>query len=153
MPETFRIKGVAEFKAAMHQIDVRVDAATVAGLKAMQNAAKRNIKARMRGKPRWSHRGTGRTGPAVDVGGGNSPRTGGPGKLTGHLAKGVGGVKRPRSRGPGVYAGGVGSGGQAQNLYKRRVEQKYPYVAPGVGKTLAEAEGIWAAAWGKAIHR
>ncbi len=149
----FRVRGVAEVRTALHAMDVRVDVATVAALKAMQNAAKRNIKSRMRGKPRWNHRGTGRTGPAITVAGAtHSPRSGGPGKLTGHLAAGVGGVRRPKPRGLGVWAGGVGIGGNAQNLYKRQTEAKFPAVKPGVEKAIAEGEPIWAKAWDKAIH-
>lgn len=149
------IHGVKEIRAALDKIDARAEVATVAGLKAMQNNAKRNIKSRMRGRARWDRRGDSqRTGVAVDLN--LSPhhvnRAGGPGKLTGSLARGVGGIRRPKKRGP-EWVGGVGVGGQVTNLYKRQVEGAFPYIAPGVKRTVEQAPEIWAKAWGKAINR
>lgn len=149
------VKGGRELRTELTRMDARVEVATVAGLKAMQAAAKRNIRSKMRGRARWDHRGASdRTGDAVDLylSPHHSTRTGGPGKLTGELYRGVGAVKRPKKRGS-TWVGGVGVGGRVTNLYKRQVEGKFPFVAPGVKKTEAEAGPIWSKAWGKAIKR
>ena len=49
-----------------------------------------------------------------------------------------------------VY-GGVGIGGGVRNLYKRRVEQRFPYFPPGVSGAEAEVAQIWERAWRKVV--
>jgi hypothetical protein len=149
------VKGGAEVRSALVAMDLRVDVATVAGIKALQNDAKKNVRSRMRGRPRWDRRGTSpRTGVAVNLG--LSPhhvtKSGGPGKLTGTLARAVGGKRRIEKRGV-EWVGGVGVGGiNVTNLYRKQVEARYPYLEPGVKKTEGKAQVLVEAAWAKAVH-
>lgn len=148
------VTGGGRVRRELTLMDLRVDAATRAALKTMQSAAKRNIRSRMRGRPRWDHRGaSSRTGAEVDLN--LSPhhvrRTGGPGRLTGELSRHVGGVRRIRQVGR-EFHGGVGAGGGVTNLYRRRVEAAYPYFEPGVKATEAKSEALWEAAWAKATR-
>jgi len=147
--------GVKEFEAAIVAQNERVNAATLAALKANQNLIKRNVRSRLRGKPRWNHRGKSRrTGPEVniDTGKGHTPRSGGPGKFTGKLYRGVGGVRKPKWNGV-YWEGGVGVGGGVRNLYKKRVEAQFPYFKPAVEKSEAAVEATWAKAWGRAMSK
>jgi hypothetical protein len=122
-------------------------------MKAAQNVAKSSVKRQIRGRPRWDHRGaSSRTGGAVNLH--LSPphvsRSGGPGRLTGVLARGVGGVRKPKPAPGGGFQGGVGVGGGVRNLYKKRTEAKFPYFAPGVKKAEPKMAAVWEAAWAKA---
>ncbi len=150
------VKGGAEVRSELRKIDLKVDLATLAALKKMQSVAKKNIRSRLRGRPRWDRRGaSGRTGAEVNLN--LSPhmvrKGGGPGRLTGTLSRGVGGVKKPKPIPGGGFKGGVGVGIRVTNLYKRQLEEKYPYFYPAIKKTELEAGPIWEAAYSKAIHR
>lgn len=154
MAEGFRIYGLRELEAGLDRMSHDIDRATVAALKATQNLAKKSIRAGMRGRPRWDHRGpSARTGPGVylNLNPPHSPRSGGPGRLSGNLAKGVGGVRKPRKT-LGGFQGGVGVGGGSRNLYKKITEGRYPYVKPGVDKVEKQFPEIWMKAWNKATH-
>lgn len=146
-----RIEGVDRVVAALDRMSREIDVGTVAALKATQNLAKSSIRSRMRGKPRWNHRGkSARTGAAVKVdGSAHTSRSGGPGRLTGTLSRGVGGVRKPKKT-PEGYQGGVGVGGGVRNLYKKRIEGQYPYVKPGIAKAAPKFPPVWERAWGRA---
>lgn len=154
MAESFRIYGLRELNAGLDRMERDIDRATVAALKATQNLAKKSIRSGMRGRPRWDHRGaSSRTGGSINLNltPHHSPRGGGPGRLTGTLARGVGGVRRPRKTLSG-FQGGVGVGGGVRNLYKKINEGKFPYVKPGVDKVERKFPEIWMEAWNKATH-
>ena len=134
----------------------RIDPATIRAIKKSQSATKSAIKGRMRSRPRWDHRGrSGRTGPAVNLN--LNPhhvtKNSGPGKLSGSLVGSIRGSKTPRKRGYQI-SGAVlsGSYGGPQNLYKKHVEAKYPYFAPGVKRAEKKLPSIWEKEWGKAIE-
>jgi hypothetical protein len=151
------VRGTREVEAALVKVSRQIDAASIAALKACQNSAKSSIKSGLRGRPRWDHRGkSARTGDSVRLN--LSPhhvtKAGGPGKLTGTLARGVGGVRKPKvNPTTGTVEGGVGVGGGVRNLYKKRQEAKYPYVAPGLAKAQPKMPALWAAAWAKATAK
>jgi hypothetical protein len=134
----------------------RVDLGTAAGVKKIQQVTKSSIKSGMRGRPRWDHRGASRrTGEAVNLRL-NPPHVskgGGPGKLSGSLAKSIRASKKPRPT-EGGFSGVVMSGGAGgpQNLYKRQIESKYPYFVPGVNRAKPKMPAIWHAAWEKATQ-
>ncbi|MET8627929.1 hypothetical protein ABZW30_30020 [Kitasatospora sp. NPDC004669] len=145
---------MTELHAGLDRMMHDVDHATVAALKATQNLAKQSVRARMRGRPRWDHRGASdRTGDAVNLNLNphHQPRQGGPGRLTGALARGVGGVRKPRKT-PAGFAGGVGVGGGVRNLYKGRTEARFAYLKPGVDAALPAFEAVWFKAWNRAVH-
>lgn len=148
------VTGAGRARAEIHKLGLRSDAATIAGIKALQREAKKNVKSSMRGRPRWDHRGASeRTGGDVslNLSPHHASRSGGPGKLTGSLSRAVGGARRIKKRGP-AWVGGVGVGGvNVTNLYKRKVEARYPFLAPGVKKTEGRAEEIVTAAWRRII--
>lgn len=149
------VRGARKVISELHLMDARVDAATVAALKKMQAEAKKNIRSQMRGRPRWDHRGaSSRTGEAVDLNLSphHQPRSGGPGRLTGMLSRHVGGKRHIDKRGA-EWVGGVGAGGGVTNLYRARVEARYPYVEPGVKATERKAKEIWPLAWERALRR
>jgi hypothetical protein len=149
-----RIEGVRELEAGLERMSRDIDKATVAALKATQNLAKKSVRSLMRGRPRWSHRGkSSRTGEGVETGMNprHQPRQGGPGRLTGTLARGVGGVRKPHKT-PQGFEGGVGVGGGVRNLYKRRAEGAYPYLKPGVDRATPGFEAVWFKAWGRATR-
>jgi hypothetical protein len=135
----------------------RVDKATIAAVKRVQTVTKTSVKGQMRGKPRWNHRGkSARTGERVSLPElpRHSPRSGGPGKMTGALFKSIRSSKRPRKVADGysgvVWSGGVGA---ATNLYKAKVEGTAPYFKPGIAKATPKMAAVWEAAWGKAINK
>ncbi|PJN00790.1 hypothetical protein CG740_23070 [Streptomyces sp. CB01201] len=149
------VRGTKEGIAAITAMDKRIELASLKALKASQSAAKSSIKAKMRGRPRWDHRGkSARTGDSVKLH--LSPhhvsKSGGPGRLTGRLSGGIGGVRRPKPLPEGGFQGGVGAGGKLQNLYKRQVEDKYPYIKPGVRAAEPKMAAAWELAWAKAIR-
>jgi hypothetical protein len=47
----------------------------------------------------------------------------------------------------------VGGAGGPQNLYKEKIEGKYPYFKPGINKATPKMPGIYEAAWAKAISK
>lgn len=156
MAEDFFVtyRGVTELRTAIDAVSKQIDVATIAALKASQNLAKAKIKSGMRGRPRWDHRGaSSRTGPAValNLNPHHTSKGGGPGRLTGTLARGVGGVRKPIKI-PGGFQGGVGVGGGVRNLYKKLIEGQYPYVKPGLAKATPQMPAIWAKAWDKSVR-
>lgn len=148
-------RGIDQAQKELARIDRDGRAATVGAVRAVQNLAKSRVRSRLRGKPRWSHRGaSSRTGPEVNLDGPkNSPRSGGPGRFTGQLASGVSGMKRPRTGVEGVRgAVWMGKGG-VRNLYKWRLEKDHPYFAPAVKAMEPQVAPIWEKAWKKVIDR
>jgi len=151
------IKGLREAQAELKQIAHEGDDATKAAVNAAGALVARSIKSRMRGKPRWNHRGASkRTGPEVNTGGpAHSPRGGGPGKFTGTLASGVRKSRRPRPA-PGGFSGAVIMGSKdtkIRNLYKGRTEENFPFWAPGVAAATPKVEAVWEKAWTRVIDK
>lgn len=151
-----RIEGVERLSEALDVISKRIDVATVSALKASQNLAKKSIKSKMRGRPRWDRRGKSRVyseSVNLHLNPRHVSKGGGPGKFTGHLSRAVGGVKRPKKTFDG-FKGGVGVGGtrSTTNLYRGRVEANYPYFKPGVEAAEKGMEAIWLKAWDKSIR-
>lgn len=158
MPGDFdiRIEGVERLNAALDEVSRRIDAATVSALKATQNLAKKSIRSKMRGRPRWDRRGKSRvytTSVNLNLSPHHVNKGGGPGKFTGHLSRAVGSVKRPRKTLDG-FKGGVGVGGtrSSTNLYRGKVEANFPYFKPGVEAAHKGMEAIWLKAWDKSIR-
>lgn len=151
------VEGARSLKDALMGIADDGDAATLAAVKASANLMKSRVRSRLRGKPRWSHRGaSSRTGAAVDLGGpAHSPRSGGPGRFTGQLAQSVRSSRRPRRTAEG-YDTAVFMGGRktpVTNLYKGRQEKKYPYFAPGIKTAEPQIAVVWEKAWKRVIDR
>lgn len=150
---TVVVRGTKEVNLALTRMEREIDLATVKALKATQALAKKTIKAGMRGRPRWDHRGkSSRTGETVrlDLTPHHVAKGGGPGRLTGKLTKGVGGVRKPKPIPFGGFQGGVGVGGGVRNLYKKKIEGTYPYVRPGIRKAEPKMAAVWQTAWGRA---
>lgn len=147
-------RGIEEAKKELARIDKDGRIATVAAVRAVQNLAKSRVRSRLRGKPRWGHRGaSSRTGAAVDLFPGSSPRSGGPGRFTGMLASGVSGMKRPRSL-AGTTKGAVWMGkGGVRNLYKWQQEEAFPYFAPAMKAMEPLVAPVWEKAWKRVIDR
>lgn len=148
------VRGVRELEAGLARMTRDVDVATVKALKATQQLAKKSIRANIKGRPRWDHRGKSkRTGGTVNLH--LTPhhvtKGGGPGRLTGTLSRGVGGVRRPRRTLQG-WQGGVGVGGGVRNLYKKRTEGKFPYFKPGLDRAEPLMSAVWFEAWGRAVR-
>jgi hypothetical protein len=148
-------KGLDECKVELKRIAREGDVATSAAVKASASVVSRAIKSRMRGKPRWNHRGAStRTGPEVNVSGpAHNAHGGGPGKFTGTLASGVRTGRKPRKLADG-YSGAVIMGSKdtkIRNLYKGRTEQKFPFWAPGVAASEARVGAAWEKAWDKVL--
>lgn len=151
------MKGVDEIEAALSEMVAATDAATYAAMRAASQVAKTQVKQGMRGRPRWDRRGaSSRTGPEVNLN--LSPhhvsKAGGPGKLTGYMRGAVGVVKKPKKLGT-AYHGGIGVGGgrtPTTNLYKAKVNAKYPYLQPGVTKAEPKMAVAWKRAWAKATE-
>lgn len=158
MALSIKILGVRELAADMELIQKKVDLATVVATKKAQSEIVKNVKSRLRGRPRWNHRGRSRIyGAPVNISGmsKNSPRGGGPGKFTGMLYAGVGGKKNVVSVG-GTVKGGVGVGGsrlRPNNLKKRYLEARYPFFEPGVKAAEAKIGEVYATSWRAAIDR
>lgn len=144
-------------EVALTAMQKQVDLATVAALKKVTQQAAVSVRSGMRGRPRWDRRGKSRrTGPEVNLH--LSPHVvkkgGGPGRLSGQLVKYVKKSRRPRPA-PGGASAVVFMGGSktAVNIYKRKVEQEYPYFAPGIKKAEKKMPEVWAAAWAKATNK
>lgn len=155
------ISGVKECIAGLDAIQARTDAATIAATKKAQAVAKVSVRSGMRGRPRWDRRG--RTGKGESAAGAAvnlnlSPhhvsKGGGPGRLTGQLSKAVGVMKRPRRTGVGQYTGGIGVGGKRSItlIYRKEVEARAPYMAPGVAKAEPKIAEAYKVAWAKATE-
>jgi hypothetical protein len=157
MPAEFGYRVIAgDLHAALDAVSRRIDVATVSALKATQNLAKKNIRSKMRGRPRWDQRGKSRvytTSVNLNLTPHHVSKGGGPGKFTGHLSRAVGGVKKPKKT-LGGFKGGVGVGGtrSTTNMYRGKVEGKYPYFKPGVESASKGMEAIWMKSWDKAIR-
>ena len=150
-------KGVNEFNSVTKEIEGRVDRATLASMKTVQNKMKVAIRANLRGEPRWTQKGKNKiTGANYQVPGTvgqhNRPRGGSPGRMTGTLYKGVGSVKKPKNVN-GYFEGGVGIGAKPNNVKKRMLETKYPYFAPAIAKVEPQVVTIYQNAWAKATDR
>ena len=150
-------KGVERFNETTKEIESRVDAATLSALRANQNKLKTAIRANLRGAPRWTEKGANRiTGASFQVAGTtgqkNTPRAGGPGRMTGVLYKGVGAVRKPQMR-LGSLVGGVGIGAKPNNVKKRVFEAKFPYFKPAVDKVTPSMGATFEKGWEKAIHK
>lgn len=157
MGEGFGIHtSVKAAEAELAVIQKHVDVATLAALKKVQATAKTSVRSSMRGRPRWDRRGkTGNGGAPVnlDLTPHHVSKGGGPGQLTGSLRRGVGGVKRPKKI-PGGFQGGVGVGGKktVANIYRKQVEDKFPFLAPGIKKAEKKFPIVWEKAWAKATE-
>ena len=155
------ISGVNDFNAVTKDIELKTAQATIAGIKANQNKIKTAIRANLRGAPRWTQRKgkvyTSSFQVPGTTGQHNSPRGGGPGKMTGVLYAGVGGVRKPKEVN-GTWFGGVGIGSsygimKTNNFKKGTLEAKFPYFKPAVEKVLPVIAETYAAGWDKAIAR
>ncbi len=160
MPGEMRavVRGVKQAEASLMRMDRQIDLATLKALKACQGLTRKAIKSGLRGRPRWDHRGrSSRTGATVNLN--LNPhrvsKAGGPGKLTGSLARSIRSDKRPRPLPGGGFNGAVFAGGKGgpQNLYKGRLEGNFPYFKPGVDKATPGMAAIWTAAWGRATSK
>lgn len=136
-----------ETLAALTRLDRQIDPTTIKAIKKSQRVARTAIRGRMRSRPRWDQRGRSRrTGEEVNLH--LSPhhvrKNSGPGKLSGALVSSIRSSKTPRKRGYQI-SGAVMSGsyGGPQNLYKKHVEAKYPYFAPGVKNAEKKLPPIW----------
>jgi hypothetical protein len=152
------IEGAKAAQLELAAMDARADAATIAALKKVQSLTAARVRSRLRGRPRWSHRGQGLRWKFVkpfDTGGGKShiTRSGGPGRFTGTLGGAVKGSRRPRRKGFGTYSAIVFVGsknGKIVNIYKSKLEGKYPYFKPGVKSAEPKMPAVWEAAYAKA---
>ena len=149
------VRNLKEITTAIKKVDVAVDVATLAALKTFQSTAKKEVRSRLRGAPRWSRRGRSSVWPDGFNSGRTPvhiPRSGGPGRLSGMLYRGVGSV-RPKADGLGGWRGGVGVGKSANNIHKKKTEAKYPFFAPGIDSALKKGRPIFEAAWAKALAK
>lgn len=155
------VRGIKAAESELIAMDKRVDLSTVAALKKVQSLTRGRVRSRLRGRARWSHRGQGvrfAFVTKVDInngGSGHIKRSGGPGRFTGTLNGAVRGSRKPRLDGPGVYSAVVFMGSKVApvaNVYKARLEGKYPYFAPGVKSAEPKMPVIWNAAWAKATR-
>ena len=156
------VSGVNDFNSVTKDIELKTAQATIAGIKANQNKIKTAIRANLRGAPRWTQRGKSKVYDSNfqaegTTGQHNSPRSGGPGRMTGVLYKGVGGVRKPKEVN-GTWFGGVGIGSsygimKTNNFKKGTLEAKFPYFKPAVEKVLPVIAETYAAGWDKAISR
>lgn len=143
-------------ETALAAMQKEVDLATVAALKKVTQQAAVSVRSGMRGRPRWDRRGRSRrTGPEVNLN--LSPHVvrkgGGPGRLSGQLSRYVKKSRKPRPEVGGASAVVfVGGSRTAVNIYKRKIEQEYPYFAPGIKKAEKKMPAIWNAAWAKATN-
>lgn len=153
------IEGAKAAELELAAMDKRVDAATIASLKKVQSLTAARVRSRLRGRPRWSHRGHGSGTwafvPGFDTGGGKShiSRSGGPGRFTGTLNGAVKSSRKPRLKGFGTYSAVVFVGSKnakIANIYKSKLEGKYPYFKPGVKSAEPKMPAVWNAAWAKA---
>jgi len=151
--------GISDFKKGATEIQSKVDKASLAAIRANQNKIKTAVRANLRGEPRWTER----SGTAHHADGGtfqvpgttgqkNSPREGGPGRMTGDLYRGVGATKKPRKE-SGTWVGGVGIGLKINNFKKGILEAKYPYFKPAVDKVMPLLRDTYVTAYNKAIDK
>lgn len=155
------VHGAKAAQAELIAMDKRVDTATKGALKKVQSLTRARIRSRLRGRARWNHRGQGQGKwefiPAHNVGDGSGhiSRSGGPGRFTGQLNSAVRGSRKPRKVGEGTYSAVVLMGSKVApiaNVYKRKLEGKYPYFAPGVNSAKPKMPAVWEKAWAKATQ-
>lgn len=156
------MQGIKAAGAELVAMDKRVDLATVSALKKVQSLTRARVRSRLRGRPRWNHRGQGKGEwefiHKVDINGGGSghiTRAGGPGRFTGTLNGAVKGSRKPRLEGEGTYSAVVFMGSKVApvaNVYKHRQEAKFPYFAPGVKSAEPKMPAIWETQWAKATR-
>ena len=151
--------GVENFKKATHETELRVDKATIGGLKENQRILKLAVRRNLRGAPRWNQRGKSKvydTEVRKMNMMHNEPRSGPPGRFSGALYRGVGGVRRPKKI-IGVWIGGVGVAGgkhlKVNNFKKNTLEAKYPYFAPAVRATTPKMLPAYEKGWAKAVSK
>ncbi|MDH6108860.1 hypothetical protein P3T36_002991 [Kitasatospora sp. MAP12-15] len=152
---TGSVTGIEGANSELEAMRKRVDKASQAAIRKVQSTTKASIKSGMRGRPRWDRRGRSKI-YAMGVNLNLSPhvvsKQGGPGTFAGALFKSIRSSKKARNTGTGEFSGVVFSGGAGgpQNLYKKRVEAKFPYFAPGVNKAQPKFAKVWEDAWKKA---
>jgi hypothetical protein len=152
------IKGVGEVGARLGEMQVASNEATRVALKKATSYTRSRIKGGMRGGPRWAHKGpdkaTGAPAFRIERTPDHVPRGGGPGQLTGSLARSIRTSRRARAQGIGTWTQVVMAGGRGgyQNRYKATVEGTNPYFKPGVDKATPKVHGIFEAAWGAAVN-
>lgn len=151
------LRGVDAHTAALAALEKAGDLGARDGIVAAGRKLTTVTRTKMGGDPRWSRRGAGRTGPAVDTGRRpiNVPRGGGPGDLTGNLRKGVHSLK-PRKDLAG-WRGGVsamgGRDGNNRNLYAPVVEDRHPFLKPALTEFEPQAPAIFERAWALRIGK
>ncbi|GIG57400.1 hypothetical protein Lfu02_17720 [Longispora fulva] len=157
MPDEFSalFKGIENLERALDKQTARVDRATLAATKANQARVKRGVKQRLRGRPRWDHRGRSRPTPEpVDLH--LSPphveRSGGPGRFTGALFSGISSRSTPKRQGV-DWVGAVWVRGGIRNFYKRKLEAKFPYFKPALDASLVVLRETWVKAWDRSMSR
>jgi len=154
-------------KKALNDIDKKVKKATMAGVRENQNVIKKNIRRKLRGKPRWGRRGpsTKYGLPAYEIEGfpktkdskgrnvAHAPRSGPPGKFSGDLYAGVKSRRIPKWMGEEGVMGWVKIGNRANNVKKGKLEKDFPYFAPAVEESQPEVKATFEKGWSKAITK
>ena len=151
------VTGRQRFNTVSIQYEKHVGMATIGAIRANQRLLVAAIRANLDGPPRWTQKGKNRvTGEKFQVSGTkgqhNSPRSGGPGKMTGVLYAGVGARKRPRLE-SGTWVGGVGIGAKPNNVKKGVLEARFPYFAPAVKKVEPLMAATFDKAWARAVTK
>jgi hypothetical protein len=152
------VHGGNELVAALRDLERAGDRGAKAGIRAGGRELVKLTKQQIAGPPRWSRRGKGITGDAVDVH--RTPvhveRSGGPGRLTGELRKNVHACKVRRD--PLGWNGKVSAmGGKhpagAQNVYAPLVEKAYPFLKPALERFEPIAPALFERAWAEQIGK
>jgi len=143
--------------AELIAIDKRVFAATGPATRAAAAKAKTSVKAQMRGRPRWSHRGKWGKRAEVNIDGPvrkkRSGGGGGPGLFSGQLRKSIVSSKRPRMKAGGNASSALFASSKynrAISAYASKTEANFPYFATGIRKVTPKIPAIFEAAWAKA---
>lgn len=146
--------------AALKGVEKRVYIATGRTTVKVARMARAVVKSRMRGRPRWAHRGAWNGRPAVNVdvpkrkrklGHGNSP-----GQFSGDLARAVVASKKARRKVNGTASAVAFVSAKKQpaiNAYKGQIERDFPYFKPGVDRTVPKIPALYEAAWAKATKK
>lgn len=146
---------IAQLKA----IDGRVFAVTGPVTAKVAKLAKTSIKGRMRGRPRWSHRGKWNGRPAVNIDGPKRKTRvgagGTPGLFSGDLSRAVVASKKSRQKLNGTASAVTFVSAKRQpavNAYKGQIERDYPFFKPGVDRVAPKVPALYEAAWAKATN-